>query len=228
MQTLNHRRSASFALACSLAICMLPAPARAAELDGSWMANGYRYSFAIVEDYSGRVSIRNANGAVARGFRNGYRIELTSQDGTSTPWTGQISSVRGGIPMEIQMSNGTVLRKIGFLPPVDSVDPPAFARGAISSAPGQPPVPRPGITLSVAGVYSSNLGFTYRLSQTGNSFRWTIDGLEQRGQGTIAGNRVQASWQGPLVRGAGGGTLVGGARGVERIDFDNGTVLTLQ
>jgi len=39
---------------------------------------------------------------------------------------------------------------------------------------------------------------------------------------------VQASWQGPLLRGTSGGTLVLGPYGPEGIRFDNGVVLTLQ
>lgn len=230
------------------ALSLAPWTASAGELDGLWGAQGSRYyGFAITEDYGGRVSIRDSRGTVARGFRNGYRIELRSTDGNSTPWTGMIASVQRGSPVEIQMSSGTVLRRVGSLPPVRSVDPPAFAGGTAPPTLPQPfpepppsePPPEPSpqplppspfdSAAQVAGVYVSNpLGLTYRITQTGNSFRWTIDGLAQQGQGTIDGGRVHASWQGPLVRGSSGGTIVSGAGGVTALRFDNGMTLTWQ
>ena len=93
-------KSRRFSLLAVLGVAaLLPLAAEATELDGLWGSLGSRYyGFAITEDASGRVSIRDSRGPVARGFRNGYRIELRSTDDTLTRRDGAIAHLQRQVP----------------------------------------------------------------------------------------------------------------------------------
>lgn len=231
-----------FASVTLLAASLLATPVSAQSLVGEWnSSSGRRYDVAAV---GGRYFFRLDGVTQARGYMAGNTVELQRKQGDRwIPWNGQVVSYMNGQPYQIRMDDGFLFRRWGVAagavspPPGGTVSPNPFSQPNPYNVPlplpqpnPQPqPQPAPEPTDSVAGTYVSNpLSLTYRVSQAGNSFSWTIDGLAQRGQGTINGDRVQASWQGPLVRGASGGTLRIGANGVEAIDFDNGFVLTLQ
>lgn len=102
---------------------------------------------------------------------------------------------------------------------------PTYPEPSYPSPQPEPELPPPAVLYNLTGEWTSNLGMRYRISQNGDSFSWTVDGLPQTGQGTISGTRLSATWRGAVLRGSGMGTIRLGVNGPERIEFDNGLVL---
>jgi hypothetical protein len=82
-----------------------------------------------------------------------------------------------------------------------------YATGLTVVQPPSPPTVTPPVTPPVTPVSSGTLtgrwasiaayaGGTYDFVQEGNSFSWTLVGQPERGQGTISGNNLQATWSG--------------------------------
>lgn len=58
---------------------------------------------------------------------------------------------------------------------------------------------------SIAGRWSSNMGFDYQINQSGSSFTWTAG--NETAHGTIKGDEVEASWKGGYAPGSDKGHL---------------------
>jgi photosystem II stability/assembly factor-like uncharacterized protein len=50
-------------------------------------------------------------------------------------------------------------------------------------------------SLNISGVWQSSIGLVYEIEQSGTNFTWYVASLGQAGEGTIEGERLQASWQ---------------------------------
>ena len=77
------------------------------------------------------------------------------------------------------------------------------------------------------GVWKSNVGKSYDISQTRNIFTWKVAGSPQTGSGSINGLEVSASWQEAGQRGSSTGVVVLDPQGrAIRINWSNGVVFT--
>ena len=84
--------------------------------------------------------------------------------------------------------------------------------------------------MNISGKWNSNIRNTYVITQTGNSFSWTVVGHKEVAAGTINGREVSAKW------GDGPGKWLGSATGtIETVDdqgrgtkivWSNGAVFT--
>jgi hypothetical protein len=63
------------------------------------------------------------------------------------------------------------------------------------------------VMVRLAGSWKSNHGVVYEISQAGGDFSWTVDSLGQKGNGTLKGNQVSASWWDPKGQGSATGTV---------------------
>jgi hypothetical protein len=69
----------------------------------------------------------------------------------------------------------------------------------------------------------------YEITQTGTAFTWFAPKLDQHAQGTVAGNRLTASWQGSPGSGSGKATIEeidSSSSRADRIRWDNGVIFT--
>lgn len=221
------------------AVCLLAlltpaasaAPSANEDLSGSWRSTTRGPNMLLFTwEPGGRYTVRQRGVVVAHAFIVGRGIAYIDETGITKHPT--VTEFYRGKPSAIRFPNGIVFRKMGT-PGADAARPGDSPDGSIPMGPIPGPFPNPPPAPPVAshnltGTWSSNLGLTYRITQEGDTFRWTVDGQAQTGQGTITGERVHASWQGPFIRGASGGTVRVGASGPQRIDFDNGVVMTLR
>jgi len=60
---------------------------------------------------------------------------------------------------------------------------------------------------NVSGLWKSNIGVTYTITQQQNTFQWTVANSTEKGNGTINGYDVTASWQGPQGGGSSPGKI---------------------
>ncbi len=75
------------------------------------------------------------------------------------------------------------------------------------------------------GVWRSNVGRTYEISQTRNVFTWKVPGSSQTGSGSINGLEVNASWTEGGQRGSAAGVVVLDPQGrAFRINWSNDVV----
>lgn len=224
-----------------LGAAILPATAMAQDLAGVWRSDQAGVpprTFTAMAEGGYLVTSRGAS--IAHAYISGGDVSYYTEEGP--PFRGTVTEYFNSQPSAIRFTEGTTYRKWGTpgaadpLPaPAEPASPPPSPQLAPgpTSAPAPipapfptPPVAPPDFVSSLAGTWNSSVGLTYRITQVGDRFQWTIDGLSQLGQGTILGDRVSASWQGPLVRGSSSGTIVQGDFGPEQIRFDNGVVLT--
>lgn len=98
--------------------------------------------------------------------------------------------------------------------------------------PTRPPQIGPTLTvplrlIDISGVWNSSVpGNVYTITQNGNKFGWTLAGKRERGQGTIDGLKLTASWTGLFAgRGTADVTLGRNGRPV-RIVWSNNIVFT--
>jgi hypothetical protein len=91
---------------------------------------------------------------------------------------------------------------------------------AAGAAPGTPTAPS---VISLAGQWKSALGLIYNITQQGSQFAWTVVNSDEKGQGTITGGDVSASWKGLLGSGSSSGkiTVDSSGKAVE-IKWNNG------
>jgi photosystem II stability/assembly factor-like uncharacterized protein len=81
--------------------------------------------------------------------------------------------------------------------------------------------------IDLNGVWRSNIGKTYEISQTRNIFTWKVPASSQTGSGNINGLKVSASWIEGGQRGSATGTVVLNPQGrAIRINWSNGVVFT--
>jgi photosystem II stability/assembly factor-like uncharacterized protein len=86
----------------------------------------------------------------------------------------------------------------------------------------QVPGPQP---VDINGVWRSNVGRTYEIRQTGETFTWIVPGGSQRAQGTINGLNISASWmEDQADRSATGVIVLGPDRRAVRIEWTDGVV----
>ena len=72
---------------------------------------------------------------------------------------------------------------------------------------------------SIAGLWSSNMGFNYQIKQSGSSFTWAAG--DETAHGTIKGDQVEASWTGGFAPGSDKGHI---AKDGLTITWDSGIV----
>lgn len=84
----------------------------------------------------------------------------------------------------------------------------------------------PSANVRISGEWHSNIGRIYLITQEGRHFNWRVGRTEERGEGTIEGKRLSASWQGPRGKGRATGTIVRISPDgrVLRIRWSNGVV----
>lgn len=83
--------------------------------------------------------------------------------------------------------------------------------------------------LSIDGVWGSNIGFEYRITQSGNNFTWDVlKPIREQGRGTISGDRINASWSGNNGSGSANGRILGldSLKRATRIEWSNGVVFS--
>ena len=79
--------------------------------------------------------------------------------------------------------------------------------------------------IDISGVWQSNVGLTYHISQSGNDFTWRVAGRSQTGSGTLHGLELSASWLEGNKRGAARGVIaLDQNRRAGRIEWSNGVV----
>jgi hypothetical protein len=120
-------------------------------------------------------------------------------------WTvkGQITETdASGNPTKIVGENGVILMR------------------AAGAAPGTPTAPS---AISLAGQWKSALGLIYNITQQGSQFAWTVVNSDEKGQGTITGSDVSASWKGLLGSGSSSGKITVDSSGkATEIKWENG------
>jgi hypothetical protein len=77
---------------------------------------------------------------------------------------------------------------------------------------------------NVSGQWKSSIGAIYNITQQQNNFQWTVTNSSEKGNGTLKGYDVNASWQGPKGRGSSPGkiTEVDAKGKATKINWDNG------
>jgi hypothetical protein len=77
--------------------------------------------------------------------------------------------------------------------------------------------------VNISGTWGSNIGTVYRITQSGNSFRWVVvQGTQtETGNGTLASQNVSASWSGTNGSGSASGVIGGGG---QTIEWSNGVI----
>lgn len=77
----------------------------------------------------------------------------------------------------------------------------------------------------IAGLWGSNIGLHYDISQNGNHFTWKVIGKQQTASGTLTGNSVSAAWSGGGPPGSATGTIVAvNGNAASKIKWSNGVV----
>lgn len=217
---------------------ILPAAATAQNLAGVWRSDRAGVpprTFTPIT--GGGYTVTSRGMPIANAYILGGDVSYTTKEGL--PFRGTVTEYFNGQPAAIRFNDGTTYRRWGTPGAADPLPAPAGAANpqlrppvptpSPSPTPAPfpvPPVAPPTSAPSLAGSWDSSVGLTYRITQVGDRFQWTVDGLSQVGQGTIVGERVSASWQGPLVRGSSNGTIVSDVFGPAQIRFTNGVVLT--
>ena len=59
----------------------------------------------------------------------------------------------------------------------------------------------------VSGRWKSSIGFLYIMTQQGSKFKWTVVNSNEKGEGTMTGNDVSASWKGQNGSGSSAGKI---------------------
>jgi sugar lactone lactonase YvrE len=79
-------------------------------------------------------------------------------------------------------------------------------------------------TPNVSGQWKSSIGLLYNITQKGNQFEWTVTKSNEKGQGTLKGNEVSASWSSPQGSGSSTGQIsaVDPTGKATQIDWKNG------
>jgi hypothetical protein len=87
------------------------------------------------------------------------------------------------------------------------------------------PHPKRPAANDINGVWGSNIGSDYQITQTGNTFRWVVVRGAQRetATGTMDGSNVSASWSGTNGSGSASGVIVV-VGGLKKIEWSNGAV----
>ncbi len=120
-------------------------------------------------------------------------------------WTvkGQVTETdTSGNPAKIVGENGVVLMR------------------AAAAAPGAPIAPS---VIGLAGQWKSSIGRVYDITQQGNQIAWTVVNSDEKGQGTITGGDVSASWKGFLGSGSSSGKITVDSSGkATEIKWSNG------
>ncbi len=120
-------------------------------------------------------------------------------------WTvkGQVTETdTSGNPAKIVGENGVVLTR------------------ADTAAPGAPMAPS---VIGLAGQWKSSIGRVYDITQQGNQIAWTVVNSDEKGQGTITGGDVSASWKGFLGSGSSSGKITVDSSGkATEIKWNNG------
>jgi photosystem II stability/assembly factor-like uncharacterized protein len=80
----------------------------------------------------------------------------------------------------------------------------------------------------ISGTWRSNIGLVYQINQEGDSFTWNVESIRQRGEGTIAGGELNATWQGRSGRESGRGRVTAADQNgrATRLEWSNGVVFT--
>ncbi len=174
------------------------------------------YGTVMINDISGQW---NSNiGAVYQILQSGNQFTWSApslnQSGTGTisgknitlsgpGWTikGQVTETNtSGNPTKIAGENGVVL----------------FRTASAS------PSPTSG-AINLSGQWQSTVGFIYNITQQGNQFEWTVANSNEKGQGTITGSDVSASWKGLLGSGSSSGKITVDSSGkATEIKWKNG------
>jgi hypothetical protein len=79
--------------------------------------------------------------------------------------------------------------------------------------------------VSISGLWGSNIGASYRITQSGNSFRWVVgQGAQtETGNGNVNGYNVSASWSGANGSGSASGIIAGNLKAIE---WNNGVIFS--
>ncbi len=86
-------------------------------------------------------------------------------------------------------------------------------------------VESPAAVPDISGIWYSNTDDTYRISQMGSYFTWTVDGLRERGEGTILGEEVYVAWRDMAETGSASGyVVVLPSNHATLIEWDNGII----
>ena len=87
-----------------------------------------------------------------------------------------------------------------------------------------PPAPSSGMAVAnVSGRWSSSIGVFYDITQQGNQFSWTVVNSDEKGEGTLSGNSVSASWKGQKGSGSSAGQITRESSGkATEIKWNNG------
>lgn len=81
--------------------------------------------------------------------------------------------------------------------------------------------------IDISGIWKSNIGLVYDISQNKDKFTWRVRGQSQIGEGTIAGDSVNVIWTDPKGRGGAQGKITLDRSGkAVRIQWSNGVVFT--
>lgn len=81
--------------------------------------------------------------------------------------------------------------------------------------------------LSIEGIWDSSIGFQYQITQSRNTFAWEVlKPIREHGQGTISGNRINATWRGDNGSGSASGRIIVVApqNRSNRIEWSNGVI----
>jgi hypothetical protein len=77
----------------------------------------------------------------------------------------------------------------------------------------------------ISGSWTSNIDVSYSISQNQSAFTWSAPKLHSKGEGTVTGNSISATWTGDWGPGSATGTIKVDATGrATQIDWSNGVV----
>lgn len=95
--------------------------------------------------------------------------------------------------------------------------------------PTQPQPPKRAADVAdISGTWRYSTDWVYSITQTGSTFTWSMGKFNEKGEGTISGSVISASWSGTNGSGSATGTVtrVDEAGRATRIEWNNGVVFT--
>jgi photosystem II stability/assembly factor-like uncharacterized protein len=181
------------------------------DISGPWFSNqGHRY---MIEQHKLDFEMVNLDeGRAAAGHFKDERLVL-SPEGDGYEIIGQILEVDGnGRAHLLEWSDGTVLAREPFPHTIiQSGSEPAGAEVA-----------------DISGIWTSSIKRTYKITQHGRAFTWTVQGTDETSTGSLHGEEVVAEWTGTYGSGHAEGRITNrDASGKAlRIEWSNGVFFT--
>lgn len=171
----------------------------------------------------------------------GRTVKIPEPNTQKTRWNLEDYGIRGQIS-SITIRYKGPFNKEGYIGPTRHRAPPApdAPKPPVSAGPGgettgkimaTPPVRFTGPikmiqtkALNVSGQWKSSIGAIYNITQDNDRFQWTVVNMNEKGEGTVNGNDIAASWSGQKGHGSAKGKITATSPDGRalKIDWNNG------